>query len=273
MPGLIPARAGRTITTRSTTRPTRAHPRSRGADRVTIYRDPSVTGSSPLARGGRHDVAERDHAAGLIPARAGRTTTATWPRRRRRAHPRSRGADSIVAAMLSNGRGSSPLARGGHSEILVFPRIIELRRQDYIHFRARRYCAALLNPGRNPDDVGASLGRSMKCTPSRSTGSQSCRWVRNRHPCSFWAGSTRKALPDRHSSSTCFHNSSRRRLVTLPTKTPGLISRSQRVRWPRRPAGQAVRTMTTTGHRTPRNSFRWLPAVSRRPRARRHRPA
>ena len=257
----------------ATAQVSRAHPRSRGADLSFWAFFSNGWGSSPLARGGLFGVDRFLGVAGLIPARAGRTMKGESILGGLGAHPRSRGADAGRAFRVQRCWGSSPLARGGHSEILVFPRIIELRRQDYIHFRARRYCAALLKPGRNPDDVGASLGRSMKCTPSSSTGSQSCRWVRNRYPCSFWAGSTRKALPDRHSSSTCFHNSSRRRLVTLPTKTPGLISRSQRVRWPRRPAGHAVRTMTTTGHRTPRNSFRWLPAVSRRPRARRHRPA
>ena len=113
--GLIPARAGRTRrrTLRRCCR--RAHPRSRGADRVTIYRDPSVTGSSPLARGGRYWPVDSSTPKGLIPARAGRTR---WSSRRptgRGAHPRSRGADQVVDAREVPVPGSSPLARGGLS--------------------------------------------------------------------------------------------------------------------------------------------------------------
>ena len=51
-PGLIPARAGRTRTSRSRRTPPRAHPRSRGADDGSSRAGSSLEGSSPLARGG-----------------------------------------------------------------------------------------------------------------------------------------------------------------------------------------------------------------------------
>ena len=111
--GLIPARAGRTSRQTCRCRSTRAHPRSRGADALYQALRQGEAGSSPLARGG---PGQRDGNAalpGLIPARAGRTTTATWPRRRRRAHPRSRGADTAILHPLGGSSGSSPLARGG----------------------------------------------------------------------------------------------------------------------------------------------------------------
>ena len=49
---------------------------------------------------------------GLIPARAGNTPLASSPRRRFRAHPRSRGEHVIFAVLHAGLRGSSPLARG-----------------------------------------------------------------------------------------------------------------------------------------------------------------
>ena len=91
----------------------RAHPRSRGADNSN-ERDSSVSrGSSPLARGGRRLGCAGAGRRGLIPARAGRTRSRASSRPGDRAHPRSRGADSIARNARACCRGSSPLARGG----------------------------------------------------------------------------------------------------------------------------------------------------------------
>jgi len=112
--GLIPARAGRTRSPRPLAASARAHPRSRGADTRSAVRLRRMTGSSPLARGGRA-VGQPDLLlTGLIPARAGRTRRRGPCSPSRRAHPRSRGADFLIdfAALLCPG--SSPLARGGH---------------------------------------------------------------------------------------------------------------------------------------------------------------
>jgi len=111
---LIPARAGRTATTRPRTVTDSAHPRSRGADVMPSPRSPWLPGSSPLARGGRHRARRTQRRRRLIPARAGRTchsrpTLLTWT-----AHPRSRGADRPEQRSSDGSRGSSPLARGGH---------------------------------------------------------------------------------------------------------------------------------------------------------------
>ena len=89
--GLIPAHAGKTRRWRPATRPTRAHPRSRGENRAG-GRNPVVeTGSSPLTRGKR--VLGQGHALsdGLIPAHAGKTRRPAPPAPNLRAHPRSRG--------------------------------------------------------------------------------------------------------------------------------------------------------------------------------------
>ncbi len=111
--GLIPARAGRTPIPARSTRGTRAHPRSRGEDRRRVFRYRCRRGSSPLARGGLMLCPSSWTVSGLIPARAGRTVPAAPRPRGSRAHPRSRGEDARMRALLSNGQGSSPLARGG----------------------------------------------------------------------------------------------------------------------------------------------------------------
>ncbi len=111
--GLIPARAGRTALLAEADAVDRAHPRSRGADWVTVWCRRCARGSSPLARGGPLAALAARSRRGLIPARAGRT----GPRDREPgavgAHPRSRGADPSATFWTPLRRGSSPLARGG----------------------------------------------------------------------------------------------------------------------------------------------------------------
>ena len=92
--GLIPARAGNTLTPPSCSSPKRAHPRSRGEH--DSYGDKVIKGadSSPLARGTRHRRHQSPESNGLIPARAGNTRRVPpWRAggRCRGAHPRSRG--------------------------------------------------------------------------------------------------------------------------------------------------------------------------------------
>ena len=111
--GLIPARAGRTLQGRGSPRCNWAHPRSRGADPWSNVGDKRGVGSSPLARGGLMLGVLMTHAPGLIPARAGRTSSSIASSMSARAHPRSRGADPLHSAADETQPGSSPLARGG----------------------------------------------------------------------------------------------------------------------------------------------------------------
>ena len=76
-----------------------------------------VEGSSPLARGGRHGSRGGRRELGLIPARAGRTVGECEGVGGAGAHPRSRGADSTTIPTRTSSGGSSPLARGGHSDV------------------------------------------------------------------------------------------------------------------------------------------------------------
>ena len=82
--------------------------------------------SSPLMRGKPHQ--RREHACdrGLIPAHAGKTR----PRSRRygtsRAHPRSRGENTMRPARQASHRGSSPLTQGKRRIILPTGRPVRL---------------------------------------------------------------------------------------------------------------------------------------------------
>ena len=75
-------------------------------------------GSSPLTRGKRRRGNRRGHPPGLIPAHAGKT----WPRSSKpwqtRAHPRSRGENGTFNPTGISCRGSSPLTRGKHCNML-----------------------------------------------------------------------------------------------------------------------------------------------------------
>ena len=110
--GLIPARAGNTISASFTRRSARAHPRSRGEHRFRVLAEERLLGSSPLARGTREGNLNRMSVQGLIPARAGNTTFSTARKMVLWAHPRSRGEHQKTAKLATITRGSSPLARG-----------------------------------------------------------------------------------------------------------------------------------------------------------------
>ena len=69
-------------------------------------------GSSPLTRGKPQHVAGHRLRDGLIPAHAGKTLWRWSPLSSARAHPRSRGENSGLAASSATWNGSSPLTRG-----------------------------------------------------------------------------------------------------------------------------------------------------------------
>ena len=109
---IIPARAGFTPRTASRSAASRDHPRSRG-----VYRHPSRPpapgcGSSPLARGLPPTGLPRPLTARIIPARAGFTSSSSWPPRATGDHPRSRGVYPSILCITIILCGSSPLARG-----------------------------------------------------------------------------------------------------------------------------------------------------------------
>ena len=110
--GLIPAHAGKTGRGQDPRRKRGAHPRSRGentANQASAFCDP---GSSPLTRGKRRSAISALLEPGLIPAHAGKTGSAGLRWNSDRAHPRSRGENSLPIRRGHPSRGSSPLTRG-----------------------------------------------------------------------------------------------------------------------------------------------------------------
>ena len=114
--GLIPARAGNTAARAELSRSflARAHPRSRGEHRFCSWNKGYDWGSSPLARGTLWMLERAGFTIGLIPARAGNTTTPLGLGSSARAHPRSRGEHTVKTKKKEVRAGSSPLARGTH---------------------------------------------------------------------------------------------------------------------------------------------------------------
>ena len=110
--GIIPARAGFTRGITASSRRMKDHPRSRGVYGIAHLSAADAQGSSPLARGLRLPDAARAHDHGIIPARAGFTSPASYPCTRNRDHPRSRGVYRRGLRRHDRRPGSSPLARG-----------------------------------------------------------------------------------------------------------------------------------------------------------------
>ena len=111
-PGIIPACAGFTVGTSSTTPSSGDHPRLRGVYADSGRKSLLPPGSSPLARGlPQQDFTERN-GRGIIPACAGFTSASSCPRRSSPDHPRLRGVYRLPESHSSSSSGSSPLARG-----------------------------------------------------------------------------------------------------------------------------------------------------------------
>ena len=110
--GLIPAHAGKTTTTTSTSPALPAHPRSRGENHPSHQAAASRMGSSPLTRGKRRRPHPPPPRCRLIPAHAGKTMGSSPTPLPTAAHPRSRGENGVSPVVPTNQRGSSPLTRG-----------------------------------------------------------------------------------------------------------------------------------------------------------------
>ena len=107
-----PARAGFTGPRRPADAPRWDHPRSRGVYGFDLTEENQRWGSSPLARGLRHED-QRDRRRGrIIPARAGFTWRTGGSAPCTRDHPRSRGVYVALSRAAATLLGSSPLARG-----------------------------------------------------------------------------------------------------------------------------------------------------------------
>ena len=109
---LIPTHAGSTSFHRPITKPSKAHPHSRGEHYQAGGAYAQEAGSSPLTRGAPAAAHAARAASGLIPTHAGSTLVGIHERDAAPAHPHSRGEHgSSMRDELRQG-GSSPLTRG-----------------------------------------------------------------------------------------------------------------------------------------------------------------
>ena len=113
--GIIPARAGFTVSMPVCFAVKPDHPRSRGVYEGVGDEQGYGAGSSPLARGLREYMLMMSQSGRIIPARAGFTAGRRAGLRPRGDHPRSRGVYIADLPLEDRLLGSSPLARGLHA--------------------------------------------------------------------------------------------------------------------------------------------------------------
>ena len=111
-PGLIPAWAGKTPSSRPRSTERRAHPRVGGENRQPPPYGAVRVGSSPRGRGKLIPRAGIPGVAGLIPAWAGKTPPGQHTAARSRAHPRVGGENVMSDNLMPDPYGSSPRGRG-----------------------------------------------------------------------------------------------------------------------------------------------------------------
>ena len=120
--GIIPARAGFTLSSRPLRTRAWDHPRSRGVYVLLSGRSGSGVGSSPLARGLLLFSLPVWVRIGIIPARAGFTAFEASADGKGTDHPRSRGVYAEQSVVPPCQMGSSPLARGLPDATAATPR-------------------------------------------------------------------------------------------------------------------------------------------------------
>ena len=109
---LIPAWAGKTRCKSSKPTSATAHPRVGGENSPARADCSSVRGSSPRGRGKRLHQRHQLHDRWLIPAWAGKTSSASWRLTAWAAHPRVGGENVVQAWRFHRSLGSSPRGRG-----------------------------------------------------------------------------------------------------------------------------------------------------------------
>ena len=112
----IPAGAGNTAAHTSGVPTSAVHPRRRGEHSTASLLASAKYGSSPQARGTRHQRERPERPARFIPAGAGNTLTCTVCLESRSVHPRRRGEHCHRHLDDLDRDGSSPQARGTQSQ-------------------------------------------------------------------------------------------------------------------------------------------------------------
>ena len=155
-PGLIPARAGKTVTCCSNLSRSAAHPRACGENTMATPSVAMATGSSPRVRGKRRGDGREQHRVRIIPARAGKTAGRTRSPATSSDHPRACGENGVGSILARSRAGSSPRVRGKPPA-----RTVAARAPGIIPARAGKTCAWRLSMGGtrdHPRACGENLG-------------------------------------------------------------------------------------------------------------------
>ena len=116
---LIPARAGKTPSSRPRSTERRAHPRAGGENAGPRGGVDLGAGSSPRGRGKRAATSRGRTSPRLIPARAGKTSWGSSRPTPLSAHPRAGGENCLLGCGEGPGPGSSPRGRGKRQRLRV----------------------------------------------------------------------------------------------------------------------------------------------------------
>ncbi len=176
--GLIPARAGSTDVAQSGILGGEAHPRASGEHSASASRPTISSGSSPRERGAPRPRARCAGRHGLIPARAGSTSSGPGLRGPSRAHPRASGEHPPRASHSAGPSGSSPRERGAqveHRAREAVERLIPARAGSTpdLGRRPRPWAA---HPRASGEHTGAlSLSREAQGSSPRERGARSRR--------------------------------------------------------------------------------------------------
>ena len=121
-----------------------------------------LRGSSPLTRGKQRRPRLRDPEPRLIPAHAGKTSSASSARADLRAHPRSRGENPRPARPSTASAGSSPLTRGKPQEL---PNLLDGLGLIPAHAgKTSIGCVPLTIPWAHPRSRGENVDRCERVT-------------------------------------------------------------------------------------------------------------
>ena len=118
--GIIPAHAGLTRISSTSSRLSRDHPRACGAHTARSMARRAIWGSSPRMRGSPYVVLLHDLVPGIIPAHAGLTSSLPLQRQAVSDHPRACGAHRASQLWTARSSGSSPRMRGSRRPLSVY---------------------------------------------------------------------------------------------------------------------------------------------------------
>ena len=218
--GLIPAHAGKTVSSPCSGASRGAHPRSRGENALISVMVGTAMGSSPLTRGKPMSGIEID------------TTEA--------AHPRSRGENARRGGPITSGPGSSPLTRGKPVSVAGAAAIGGLipAHAGKTRITIRLTCARTAHPrsrGENTahTDGGVDEGGSSPLTRGKHQSRRECRRRMGLIPAH--AGKTEHATPRRPAHGA--HPRSRGENAELGFQKVGgsgssPLTRGKQTRWP-----------------------------------------